>query len=160
MLTLKKYFTLFNIFYQVILQQFTKVAAFPIIQMGEQRHKLTLQFSLHHWSADYSMHHVSWPQPSLEPRDSTSSLGKHFICSRWHSKYKWELGHGWCCGCTNVFALRICHLCPIRGKQSTSYTQSWQSPESVPKHWSDGGRKQHHYPSLEKKDPAIEHTER
>lgn len=63
--------------------------------MGEQRHKLPLQFSLHHWSADYRMHHVSWPQPLLEPRDSTSSLGKHFICSTWHSKYKWELGHGW-----------------------------------------------------------------
>lgn len=74
----KKYFTLFNIFHQIILKQFTKVVAIPIIQMGEQRHKLTLQFSLHHWSADNSMHHVSWPQPSLEPRDSSSSLGKAF----------------------------------------------------------------------------------
>lgn len=98
------------------------MVAFPIIQMGEQRHKLTLQFSLHHWSADYSMHHVSWPQPWLEPRGSTSSPGKLFICSRWPSKYKWELGHGQCCGCTNVFALRTCHLCPIHGKQSISYT--------------------------------------
>lgn len=87
----KKYFTLFNIFHQIILKQFTKVAAFPIIQMGEQRHKLTLQFSLHHWSADDSTHHVSWAQPSLEPRHSTSSLGKHFICSTWHSEHKWEL---------------------------------------------------------------------
>lgn len=114
----KKYFTLFNIFHQIILKQFTEVVAIPIIQMGEQRHKLTLQFSLHHWSADNSMHHVSWPQPSLEPRDSSSSLVKHFICSMWHSKYKWESGHGWWRGCTNVFAHHTCHLCPVHGKQA------------------------------------------
>lgn len=74
----KKYFALFNIFHQIILKQFSKVGAIPIIQIGKLRHTLTMQFSQYYIACQRSTACTHTLLVLRGPMESTSSLVKAF----------------------------------------------------------------------------------
>lgn len=149
----KKYFALFNIFHQIILKQFSKVGAIPIIQMGKLRHTLTTQFSQHYITCQRSIACTHTPLALRGPMESTSSLIKAFYLLNTTQQIHMNYVTG---GRVDAPTCLHCphHPCPISGKASTSHTQSWHKTNPLPEHRSDGGRKLQHYPSAREKRPS------